>query len=309
MRGTWLIALAACSSPGKGPLTGDAPAADSTDAPVDGAACGARTGMRGKTSRTLQVAGVTRTYIVYLPSADDPTTPVPLVFVHHGYTMSGQAMHDITGYAALADQDGFAVAFPDGESGPNSFGPPWNVGTGVCGNGALEEASGDDFSFLSAMRADIANDQCLDDAHVFVTGFSMGGYFAHHVGCERPDLARAIAPHSGGTHPFTDCAPGHRPVIIFHGTADTLIDPSCAKQARDQWVQKNGCSSDVAVQMVQGGHCEWSTGCPTDGQVVLCLFDNLGHAWAGGAAGLQFSDPNYASATQLSWSFFRTYAW
>ena len=46
--------------------------------------------------------------------------------------MSGMEMHDITGMAEIADREGFAVSFPDGESGPDSLGPPWNVGENVC---------------------------------------------------------------------------------------------------------------------------------------------------------------------------------
>jgi len=260
---------------------------------------------RGKTSRMVTVGTTNRTYIVYEPQSLDANTPVPLVFVHHGFTMSGQQMFDITQYSTVADREGFVAAFPDGE--PNSAGP-WNVGTNVCGNGNLVTASGDDLGFLDAMIAEIETDQCLDHAHLFVTGFSMGGYFSHHVGCMRPDIA-AVAPHSGGTHAFTDCAPGPKPVIIFHGTADSLIAQSCDDTARMQWVQKNGCGAGVDSVPVKGGHCERSQGCPAHGQVVYCLFDGMNHAWAGGAPNQSFSDPNYESATELAWSFFKTYAW
>src|SRR5438132_1595276 len=82
--------------------------------------------------------------------------------------------------------------------------------------------TGDDFAFMDAMQADVLEDQCLDDNHIFLTGFSMGGYFAHHVGCMRPDI-RAVAPHSGGTHDLSACTTGHKPIIIFHGTADVVI--------------------------------------------------------------------------------------
>jgi poly(3-hydroxybutyrate) depolymerase len=284
-------------------------------ASADAAPCtGKMPTRRGLTHRTLTAAGLNRTYLVYIPQAQDPNHPVPLVFVHHGLTMSGQQMADITLYSALADQEGLAVAFPDGEAGPNSLGAPWNVGTGTCGNGSGADATGDDMAFLEAMRADIQTDQCVDLAHVFVTGFSMGGYFAHQVGCMRPDLARAVAPHSGATHDLSTCAPGHEPVIIFHGDSDPTIAESCAATARDAWVAKNGCSTNVTSIAVDGGTCELSQGCPADGQVELCVFTGLGHAWAGGAPNLSlpeslFSAPSYASATLLQWSFYKTYAW
>jgi polyhydroxybutyrate depolymerase len=264
---------------------------------------------RGLTSRDVTVSGVKRTYLVYLPTAADPNAALPLVFVHHGLGMSGQAMHDITGYAALADREGIAIAFPDGESGPNGVLPPWNVGTGVCGAGAFEQATGDDIGFVEAMRTDIEADQCIDRAHVFVTGFSMGGFFANQVGCIRPDLVRGIAPHSGGTHDFASCAPGHTPVILFHGTADPVIAALCGSQARDAWAKKNGCTTGVDTIAIDGGTCELSQGCAPDGQVELCTFTGMGHAWAGGAPNMAFSDSARPSATELQWAFFKKYAW
>jgi polyhydroxybutyrate depolymerase len=273
-------------------------------------ACVGRPGvLKGKTDRTVKAAGVSRTYVLYEPEGIDPNAPVPLVLVFHGMMMSGQEMFDITEYSALADSEKFVVAFPNGE--PLSVGP-WNVGKKVCPPGDLVDATGNDLAFLDAVIADVQADTCIDRRHTFVTGFSMGGFFSHDVGCVRPDIP-AIAVASGGTHPFASCAPGHKPVIIFHGTADKTIPQKCDDTARAQWVQKNGCSTTVTTTMVQGGHCEWSQGCPKDGQVVYCLFDGMAHAWAGGRADAGAYDslssaPNYASATQLSWSFFKSYA-
>lgn len=79
--------------------------------------------MRGKTSRTIVAGGLTRTYQLYLRPGD-PQTPMPLVFVHHGYTMSGQQMFDITGYKQLADDEKIAVVFPDGQASRLANGAP-----------------------------------------------------------------------------------------------------------------------------------------------------------------------------------------
>ncbi len=322
--------LAAC---GGGQATGDDAGNDATTAdvsqgdakisdagpsdapPSEAGPCGVRTGKRGLTSRslTMPTAPTNRTYLVYLPQTLDPSKPIPLVFVHHGYTMSGAAMQVITQYDALADSEGIAIAYPDGEGGPNNFiTAPWNVGTNVCPGttGPVPLASGDDFGFDEAMRRDIEQDQCIDEPHTFVTGFSMGGYFSHHMGCMRPDFARAVAPHSGGTHDFSTCVAGHEPVIVFHGDSDPIIPASCDDQAVQQWIAKNGCATTADVTPVTNGSCSTYQNCPTDGQVVYCKFTGLGHAWAGGAAdGGIFSNPNFASATQLEWAFFKKYAW
>jgi polyhydroxybutyrate depolymerase len=303
-----VLALAACGKSSSLKTTDAADDAPAPDAPP--ATCGKRTGMRGKTNRMATVAGLDRTYIVYLPDGVAPTTPVPLVFVHHGYTMSAQEMFDITGYTQLADREGIAVAFPDGEAGPNSLGAPWNVGSDVCASssGPPPDATGDDFAFLDAMKADIAQDQCLDTAHIYVTGFSMGGYFSHHVGCMRPDI-RAVAPHSGGTHALDGCTNAKEPVIIFHGTADPVIPESCDTDAAAAWAAHNGCATTTTSRAVTNGTCITYDGCPAGGQVELCTFDNMVHCWAGGLGSNVFACPNYESATELEWAFFKQYAW
>jgi poly(3-hydroxybutyrate) depolymerase len=301
-----------------------------------GGNCGTRTGMRGKTSRSLTVNGTARTYIAYLPQSLAATTAAPFVFVAHGASMDGAEMVGVTDYAALADREGIAVAFLDGQSTSSTAGTstldPWSVsdnGAAVCGFGnfAKNPNADVDFAFMDAVKADVAEDQCLDDKHIFATGFSMGGYFTHHVGCGRTDV-RAVAPHSGGTiATLSACKTGHVPVIIFHGTGDTLIadgcdDPNGTAQSgfppsATLWAQKNGCKTTYTTVTENGaqggaGQCYVYDGCPADGQVELCTFTGMGHCWAGGSTGdggAPFGCPTYASATQLEWDFFKKHAW
>jgi poly(3-hydroxybutyrate) depolymerase len=290
--------------------------------------------MRGQTFRTLSVDGKSRTYYAYLPSSVGAVTPAPLVFVMHGATMNANDMITITGYESVADSDGIAVAFLDGQDTNSMTGAstldPWNVsdnGAAVCGAGDLASNSTAkvDFDFLNAVKADIAQDQCLDTSHIFATGFSMGGYFTHHIGCDRTDI-RAIGPASGGTiASLSSCATGHVPAIIFHGTSDPLIssgcdDPNGTAQtgfppSATLWAQKNGCQTSYRTVSEDGssgnGQCYLYDGCPSDGQVELCTFTGMEHAWAGAATcpGCIGTGGGYTSATQLEWSFFKKYAW
>jgi poly(3-hydroxybutyrate) depolymerase len=305
-------------NPGDGAGTGE------SGSGAEAGACATRTGHRGLTSRSLTVDGLNRTYLIYLPEALDPSTPVPFVFVHHGLTMSGEAMYVITQYTALADAQGIGVAFPDGQSGPNSLEAPWNVGSNVCpATGGVQQisATGDDFAFIESMKVDVSQDQCLDEAHVFVTGFSMGGYFAHNVGCMMTDI-RAVAPHSGGAHDLSACANVHEPILIFHGDSDPVVPDGCDDPAAptpigwsgpasaNAWAVHNGCGTTSTTTAVTGGQCTYFDGCPADGQVGYCIMKGMGHCWAGGAEdGGLFSCPTYASATQLEWAFFKQYAW
>jgi len=304
------------------------------DAVVDAAPfpCGTRTGMRGLTSRSVVVDGKTRTYLIYLPTTLDPTAPMPFVFVFHGFLMSGRLMYDITQYTAIADADGVGVAFPDGDGGPGTVTAPWNdenPGQLVCGEGQYVVGTANDFGFIDAMKADVSKDQCLDTQHVFTTGFSMGGYFAEHVACYRDDM-RAVAPHSGGTiGDLSVCTSGHVPMIIFHGTKDSVIDEACDDPTSTKleqgfpasgtlWAAKNGCSKTYTTLPIANdagggtGQCYLYDDCPADGQVEVCTFNGMDHCWAGGStagdAGVS-ACPTYPSATQLEWQFFKQYAW
>ena len=284
-----------------------------TGAPGAKACTGKPGKKRGKSNESV-MAGGRRTFVYYSPEKLDANKPVPLVIVPHGYTQSGQAMFDITRYSDLAAKEGFVVAFPDGASG--SVGP-WDVGSGVCGAGAFVPGSGDDQKFIDEMIAFAEADQCIDKEHIFLTGWSMGGYLSNHSGCLRDDI-RAIGPHSAGTHDLSGCKVGPKPVILFHFDPDGLINYDCGVKARNEWVKHNGCSMDSPeVKMVKGGKCEYYQGCKKEGQVAFCTFDLppnhagdfvAGHAWSGGTVH-SYSISETESATELGWAFFKKYAW
>jgi polyhydroxybutyrate depolymerase len=274
--------------------------------PGPATSCTAKPGaLRGKSNQMLTAGGLPRTFIHYAPSSLKANEPAPVVIVAHGWLQSGQAMYDLTQYHKVADREGFVLMYPDGE--PASVGP-WNVGEGACPSTllVLPTAIGDDQAFLDAMLDFAEADQCLDRQHLFVTGFSMGGYFTNETGCLRSNVA-GIGPHSGGSHDLSACPVARKPVILFHGTKDTLIPAACGTEARDRWASRNGCRSEVERTEVTGGHCEYSQGCPNGGQVALCLFDDMPHGWAGGQGSYGF--PEYEPASELGWAFFKKYAW
>ncbi|HKU43477.1 MAG TPA: PHB depolymerase family esterase [Polyangiales bacterium] len=254
------------------------------------AACSGKPGKQGNDMRVFEKEGAR--YIVHFPNNLDPNRAVPLVFVAHGFTMSGAVMQSLTGFDAVADANGFVVVYPDGDGGAT----PWNVGVGACAPGSLVDApAADSFGYLDAMRASVERDQCIDAKKIFVTGFSMGGYFSHNVGCQRGNsFARAVGPHSGGTYPGT-CPGAPVPIFVMHGDADTFIDyRACGMAARGYWLERNKCGTAFETKQVMGGSCDWYKDCDPNGQTVFCSFRGVGHAWAGGA-------------TDAVWNFFELY--
>ncbi len=109
-------------------------------------------------------------------------------------------------------------------------------------------------------------------------------------------------------------------IIIFHGTSDEVVPSGCddpsgtipagATPSALAWAQHNGCGTTTVSTPIENGTCLTFDGCPVDGQVEICTFNNMAHCWAGGpsSAGV-YACPNYASATQLEWAFWKKYAW
>ena len=280
------------------------PDGGSPDGGVPGACTGKPGAQRGKNQVSVNVGGKTRTFIYYTPANLPPNQPVPLIISPHGFAMTAEDMYTLTGFKELADREGVVAVFPDGNDGS-----PWNVGSGVSGWGAVvANPSSDDQGFIDAILAYVEDDQCIDTAHIFVSGFSMGGYFSNEVGCLRSDIA-SVGPHSGGSHNLSKCPGTIKPVIVFHGTADLLITyKENGVLARNRWVERNGCAAEVDSRPVDGGTCDYNRGCPDHGQVALCHFEGMAHAWAGGQ-GSSNADPNRENAAELAWKFWKEFAW
>jgi polyhydroxybutyrate depolymerase len=272
--------------------------------------CGSRPARAGEQRRQIVSGGVTRTFITYAPASLDPHQPAPLVLIFHGALMTAESMRDVTGFEELAEAKGFLAVFPNGD--PTLT---WNIrpkDAQVCGIGELvTNPDADDLGFVDAIIADVQQTQCVDRSHIFATGFSMGGYFSNHLACQRPELLRAAAPHGSGTYKGT--CKGRVPMLILHGSGDLGVDFECGVESRELWVTRNSCSAQVEREPIEGGHCERHVGCPKDGDVTFCQFDDMCHGWAGHGTGSLFctwdfgSGPGYEDATALIWRFFEAH--
>src|SRR6476469_4353568 len=92
----------------------------------------------------IQVGGMKRTYLTYVP--DGLTKGAPLAVVMHGSGEDGGRMRIATGYGfeRLADERGFAVVYPNGYRGY------WNA-CNIVGDYAANKLNVNDVGFLTAM--------------------------------------------------------------------------------------------------------------------------------------------------------------
>lgn len=263
--------------------------------PRPSAGCSATTIATGRRiEQTIKVGDVERQYILDVPETLEPGKPAALLFDFHGVGHSGAGVWDVSGFRQLAPRERFITVYPTGlpasfTRGDRTFsGPGWEI-RGFAPNR--------DVDFTLAMLDRVEKTYCVDEARVYATGFSNGGFFSHVLACTHPERFAAVAPVSGGWLASWSCTPARTvPVLIHHGTRDGVIDVGEARHAFDAWLAIDGCAAPpvaTASSDASGIACRTGTGCRGDATVVLCEGD-FEHRWP-------------ASATQRVWDFLRAH--
>ena len=273
--------------------------------------------------------GTARSYRLHVPAGYQPDRDYPLVVVLHGAFSTAREMEEQTGWSALADREGFLVAYPEGW-GILGLLQHWNAGH-CCGR-AVDENQ-DDVGFVVEVVADASRRAKVDAARVYVTGFSNGGMLTYRLIAERTGLFAAAAPlaatHGGratAESPLwvTPEPHGRLPVLVMHGLEDRNVpfaggvspqkgggrEYLPAVDAVRFWVQADGLEPEPAVERLHGRavtRSAWSRRGAAGPEVVLYAIAGWDHRWPGGVftAGLPQGDPLKGfDATAIIWEFF-----
>jgi poly(3-hydroxybutyrate) depolymerase len=178
-------------------------------------------------TKSFQVAGVPRTYIVHVPSGLS-TTP-PLVFNIHGYNIDGALFRSITQTDKVADREKFIIVYP------SAINKSWNITTG-----------GDDLTFLREIIDSIDVKYHIDRNRIYAAGFSMGGFMSFMLGCKYSDIFAAIAPVSGLLPSGTCTLKRPVPMFLKFGTNDVAtVDKFMASV--NSWLKLDSCPSTPVV--------------------------------------------------------------
>ena len=290
-----------------------------------------------------------RDYLVRLPPRYDPAAPTPLVLAFHGGGGRKEGMNSLTcaeGHeasphclSAVADQEGFIVAYPDGTSNGLGF-RSWNHGGDhpdlQCPHACAEGV--DDMTYFDALLEDLMAIAAVDPARVYATGFSNGAGLAHRLACERAERLAAIAP-VGGANQFAagaPCEPGRPvPVLQIHGREDPCwpyaggegtclsvqegayagVEASLFGAAGDLgWARRNGCATGVERSELEdpvedGTRATLTRALDCAAETALITVEGGGHTWPGGD--LYLSERRIGrrsrdfSASAKIWSFFQ----
>ncbi len=229
-----------------------------------------------------------RSFIAHVPSG---TSAPPLVISMHGLGSNASQQQLYTGFDAVADREGFVVAYPNGLD--NS----WDI----TGNR--------DVIFISALIDTLAARHAVDLNRVYATGFSMGGYMSHRLGCALSNRIAAIAPVSGLNASSYSCSPVRGvSVLQIHGTADSVVLYSGVASTISGWVTRNACPATPVVTDPYPSsnpssivRRDWYGPGRDSCEVILLSVEGVGHVWPGARWGGETTD---ISSTEEIWAFF-----
>jgi poly(hydroxyalkanoate) depolymerase family esterase len=218
----------------------------------------------------------------YLP-ASAPGRGAPLVVVLHGCTQDARGYDHGSGWSQLADENGFALLFPQQRRANNM---------NLCFNwyepGDSRRDAGEPLSIRQMVGAMIARHR-IDAARVYVTGLSAGGAMTSVMLATYPEVFAGGAiiaglPFGSATnvpqafdrmrgHGSPDVAAlaasvrsasAHRgawpTVSVWHGTADRIVDESNGDRIVEQWLSVHGLPPEPSkLAMVDGyPHRQWT---------------------------------------------------
>lgn len=267
---------------------------------------------------------------LYLP-AGRSTAGLPLVVMLHGCQQSMDSFAEGTRMNLLADQQGFAVVYPEQteHAHPHSC---WH-----WYDSRVEAGGGEAAAVVSLVDALVEN-YGFDRSRVYLAGLSAGAGLAALLAVRAPDRFAAVALHSGPA--FGEARSGvtaldvmrrglhHDPIallerqlgdephpgipaIVVQGDKDGVVAPINAEQLTAQFLRLNGLADgngvrpDVASQLAtRDGHIVHDY--VRDGETVvrLCRVTDLDHAWSGGDGSVPFHSTKGPDASVMIWQFF-----
>jgi polyhydroxybutyrate depolymerase len=276
-----------------------------------------------QTTETIEVDGLSRSYIQYLPQGWNIVTNLPVIFVLHGGTLGdpGKMLANVD-YRKLADEEKFIAIYPAGVENN------WNDGRPTDAN----LLGVDDVNFISSLIVKLATEYAVDEGAIFVTGGSNGGFMASRLGCELSSKIAAIAAVAATIEAnsiYPNCNPENAvPALYIHGTLDKFVPIDGGEMtvgdggfvvshadAISKWLQINSITSapiitnlpdiaDDGTTITEARYLNSTTGV----EVVSYVIENGGHSWPQGTGpnfpnlvGIRSMDMD---AKQVIWNFF-----
>lgn len=169
-------------------------------------------GAKPPTRHEINIAGVNRSYYLYVP--ESAKLPAPAVFVFHGGGGKAEGVdYSVGGIARLGDDKGFIVVIPSG------IDKHWNDGRKIQG-----EVQEDDVSFIRELIGSLASKKQAEPSRIYACGISNGGFFSQYLAQQLKGKIAAVA--SVAASVSEAMAAGEvsaEPTMFVLGTKDPLV--------------------------------------------------------------------------------------
>lgn len=244
---------------GAGGQTDTASGGQATGSPAEPSlGCGTTSELVSGT-RSLDVGGTDREFILTLPEHYDSQKPYRLVLGFHGrmydaaWVANGEAplTGPYFGLLQLSEDSTIFVA-------PQALSSSWS------------NQDGRDVDFVEALLDTLQAELCVDRSRVFAVGFSYGAIMTATLGCELYDRLTAVAPMSASLP--EGCGDGLPKLAYWgsHGTEDQTIPIAQGEAVRDSYIARNHC--DSTPPPVDANGCVAYLNCDAGAPTVWCPF-------------------------------------
>lgn len=261
-----------------------------------------------------------RQYKLYVPAVYR-SEPLPLIVMLHGCTQNADDFAAGTRMNEMAERHDFIVVYPNQSQAANHS---------VCWNWfkpADQQRDQGEPSLIAGITREVMARYRVDPARVYVAGLSAGGAMADVMLKTSPDLYAAACVHSGiaygsakdlpsalaamkggKTHRSRSRIDPQRPLIVFHGDADTTVHPSNAAAlvaGFDAELTILSAPSRAAGTASGRRDCTVQRLVAANGvEAEVWSIHGAGHAWAGGSQRGTYTDPSGPDATAEMLRFF-----
>ena len=204
----------------------------------------------GTFSRSIEVDGETREYLIYIPNSYDTIKSVPLLLNFHGFGGSANEFMNDADMRSLAASYSFILVYPQGSS-LDGF-SHWNA----CPIGGDNKSDADDFGFVEAIINKVSSQYNIDVERIYSAGYSNGGMMAYGLANYRSDLIAAVASVSGAMLDCIGSTSHPMPVVHLHGTSDGVLpyngsnDWNSVQSTLDHWINFNNTTTNPTVSTV-----------------------------------------------------------
>jgi polyhydroxybutyrate depolymerase len=269
---------------------------------------------------TMTVDGLSRTYLLNLPSNYNEATDIALVIGLHGGAGSASQMEKNYFLTDKANQEKFAIVYAEGVQSDGFLrARTWNAGT--CCDYAVEKNI-DDVKFISTLIDELLKKYPnLNRKKVYVTGMSNGAMMSYRLACELSNKIAAIAPVAGTALTTQVCQPTRPvPILHIHSLQDTKVPYKGGtgifgyyfppvENGLNTWIKLNSCNttSKSVTDFELYSLTKW-TNC-NNSSIEYYQTKDGGHSWPRGEKVRSDADEisNAISANDVIWDFFKKY--